>query len=175
MKVARLLILAGVFAVLASDPVLAKDWSNPIIKDPGTGLYTYQAVVPAEGADAVELMSRARGWAAVAYASAQHVVQLDDPVGQRLVLKGNVQVSRGWTAYVPVNHTLTIEAKDGRYRYILTDFAVAAYSVNGQPVEGTWWEKEHKFWERLDVQCRALLDGLQAAMTKPTPAADKGW
>lgn len=90
-------------------------------RDEETGRYALQDVVTVDGASADELFSRASAWIATVYTSANDVIQLSDKPAGRLIAKGNLENSyMGYPAWV--EHTLTIEVKDGRFRYVLTGF-----------------------------------------------------
>ena len=97
---------------------LAKDDAQPFPRDEA-GRARFQEVVQVEGATAVDLYGRARFWAAKAFVSAKNVIQLEDPTLGRLVLKGVVPEAYGGTTGVWFHFTLTIEAKDGRFRWTL--------------------------------------------------------
>lgn len=86
-----------------------------------TGRFQYQGVAPVEGATSSELYSRAKAWVATAYRSAKDVIQLDDPNAAKLIVRGNFHVAV-YTNDAWIRHTLTVEVKDGRFRYTLTDF-----------------------------------------------------
>jgi hypothetical protein len=74
-----------------------------------------------------ELYARARAWFAVTYRSGKDVIQLEDKENGKLIGKGAIKYTsrvfvgsegtKGWIYY-----TITIQIKDGRYKYELTDF-----------------------------------------------------
>lgn len=83
---------------------------------------TYQGVVSVPGVSRADIYSRAKAWVATAYNSAQDVIQLDDKESGRLIVKGNTIVpmrSLGMEFGMRVHNTLTIEARDGRFRYTI--------------------------------------------------------
>ncbi len=146
--------------------------------DPQTKLITYQAVVPVEGAPAAELYSRAKLWIANSYRSAKTVIDLDDKESGRLIVKGTftIPVPAGLiTKATTYRHQLTIEVKDGRFRYTLTNLvklqpdAPALYRE--WPLEGSVKEPfvGKKTWERIDAECRATIASLSKAMSAPAP------
>jgi hypothetical protein len=112
---------------------------------------------------------------AVTYKSAQDVIQLDDKDAGRLICKGNFQTT--WlTNQAWVRHVLTIEVKDGRYRYTLTDFVIDTGNWTAQ------LEDEHrivwgrrKLLERTAVHAEGLVAELKAAMTSQSPVGDDEW
>lgn len=113
-------------ALLVVAPAVAKKEKPPPpplpmpVSEDGTR-YEYTDVVEVEGADADELYSRAKAWVANAYHSAQDVIQLDDKDSHRLIVKG-VTTPSAFFGPTSVRHTLTIETKDGKYRYSLGRF-----------------------------------------------------
>jgi len=161
--------------LIAASLVGADDGIRRPPMDRDSGRYLYQAVVPVEGVAAAELYSRAKAWVAVTYRSANSVLQLDDASSGRLIAKGNYPVffmlNNAW-----INHTLTIEVKEGRYRYTLTDFVFD---------NGAWsapLEQDKKFvggrkglFARVCEAAEASVVSLAEAMKKPTPAADTKW
>ncbi|OON68852.1 DUF4468 domain-containing protein [Hymenobacter sp. CRA2] len=94
--------------------------------DANTQHYTYQGVVEVPGVNKDELYTRAYEWMAKTYRSANAVIQMHDKEAGRLVGKGAtiVPTERTLTMIAPgfVRHTLTLYIKDGRYKYVLTDF-----------------------------------------------------
>ncbi len=58
-----------------------------------------------------------------------------------------------------VDHKLTVEAKDGRYRYVLTDF------YSGRPLEDIRAKRYEEFLHRTNEECILLIASLERAMT----------
>jgi hypothetical protein len=147
--------------------------------DSDTHLITYQGVIEAPGVSKAVLYTRANAWVAKTYRSANDVIQMQDKDAGQLILKGLSRVtSRGANAGV-VRHTLTIYVKDGRYKYVLTDFthdASAAPNVaSGGPLEqaeanlfGFGGLGSKKTWadvkSQADIDARGLVADLQKAM-----------
>ena len=150
-----------VFALaLIASPTFAKD-KGPRIEPPRNdqGRFYYSEVVEVEGIDARELYSRARAWTARTYGSAQQVIEFDDQDKRRLIVKGKLSFS--WYRGYPttVDHKLTVEAKDGRYRYVLTDF------YSGRPLEDIRAKRYEEFLHRTNEECILLIASLERAMT----------
>lgn len=88
--------------------------------DPDTQKFTYAEVIEEPGTKA-DLYARAREWFVHAYKSADDVIQLDDKENGQIIGKGKFSVYLSMnTRYV--RHTVTIEIKDNKYRYIITSF-----------------------------------------------------
>jgi Domain of unknown function (DUF4468) with TBP-like fold len=134
------------------------------------GRFGCQAAVIVYGVSAKELYSRARAWVAAAYNSAPNVLKLDDPQSGKLIIKGVFPDSS-------VSHTVTIEFKDGKYRYALGDLIESPDSLNGY--EATPLEKAlggHGGMQNAKAgivrdEIRMLVIALTAAMQRPTPAS----
>lgn len=84
------------------------------------GQYHYQAVIEAPGAPD-QLYDRAMAWIALNYVSANDVVQLSDRENRQIIAKGAWSV-RQMLAAMWINHTLQIEAREGRYRVTYGQF-----------------------------------------------------
>jgi len=89
-------------------------------RDKDTGKVVFQEVVQVEGADAKELRTRAKTWVATTFHSAKDVIQQDEE--SRLILRTvhpfTKQEDRLESS---LWMTITVEFKDGRYRYQITD------------------------------------------------------
>lgn len=151
-----------------------------------------QEVVQAEGKTAAELYSAALAWVPTAFKSAKAVIELQDKDAGRVVLKGSVPWSRTpalmpWSFVGNVNFTVTVEVKDGRYRYSIDSFnAVFGTSAKtNQPSDSTYgpitdapkWEGkmvslgDQKNWAEHQKLARdtaaSLAASLKAAIAKP--------
>jgi hypothetical protein len=130
--------------------------------DPTTGLFQYQEVVTVEGATADVLFARAKGFVLDTYRSAKAVIDLDDPVLHRLAARGGFEVPYQG-GVVTVQHKLSLEVKDGRYRYALDDFVTLE---NHTHLEASW-VRASKLTARTAERCEALIAALKAAMSQP--------
>jgi uncharacterized protein with TBP-like fold DUF4468 len=167
-------MMATLFLVIPSVLAAAKEIKTPP-RDAATGRFAYQGVVEVDGISAADLYSRAKAWVATTYRSAKDVVQLDDTTAGRLIAKGNFAVS--WMMSPAwIRHTLTIEVKDGRFRYTLTNFEF----------DNTHWqaplEDEKKFmggrkslFAKVCDQSEATITELEAAMQKVSPVGGSDW
>lgn len=90
------------------------------------------AVVTVDSASASELHSRARRWFADAFRDAQEVIQVDDAAAGVLMGKGVARFNESGI----IRFTVTIESKDGRYRYEVKD--VRHEGVGGTYVNGVY-------------------------------------
>lgn len=80
----------------------------------------YQGVVHVEGYTSDDLYNALRARVALSYNSAQHVIQMDDKVSNKIVVKGIETYNfKLMSATVPnqFDYTLLLELRDNRFRY----------------------------------------------------------
>jgi hypothetical protein len=107
-------LLCSLLLCLFTMPALCQ--TMPVDKE--TGLITYSEVVKVDSANQKQLYKVAKLWVLNVYGSGRSANQLMLNDGDAtIMLKSSVA-----TGYGKVYYTLTIECKDGRYRYIFTDF-----------------------------------------------------
>lgn len=164
----------------------------PLPLDATTQRITYSAVVPAPGLSQAELYARARAWITTAYPQQNAQLTREDPATGQLQLQGT-QLVQLRTVYegVPrstyagvVRHSLSVYVKDGRFKYIFSDFVHDAQHTpnlrSGGPLEQ---ERANLFgyaglgsqrpWQDLKTQAlrnvRRLAASLQATLAPPQP------
>ncbi len=146
-------------------------------RDPDTGQFAYQGVIQVEGVSAHDLYKRAKTWVATEYKSANAVIQLDDAEEGRLIVKGGFDIVyaawAGTTAFM--SHTLTIETKDGRYRYLLTDFVYLPpnLSMALETVPSSYFGP--KIRRNTCAPAEALVKSLEEGMTRASPIGKDNW
>jgi hypothetical protein len=98
--------------------------------DSTTGKYTFQGVVKVDSTSKNELYSRAREWFAKTFNSANNVIQMDDKEAGKIIGKGCFKVRCGKWDWDDrkiergvINFTLSIYIKDGKFKYVITDFS----------------------------------------------------
>lgn len=166
MRHARFPATVGLLALLAAAPAKQE---GLLPRNEQTGKYALEEVVHIQGAAVDELFRRASAWVTATYASASDQLQLSDKPAGRLIAKGHLVNSyEGKPAWV--EYTLTIEVKEGRYRYVVTDF------VFTNAFWGIHLEEEEKLkggfkkpLEKFRAQVLALAEDLRVAMLKPAP------
>ncbi|MBL6448541.1 DUF4468 domain-containing protein [Fulvivirga sp. 29W222] len=129
------------------------------------GLYTYQEVVEATG-DAQELYGKAKEWFVNSYKDANAVIQLEDAEKRKLIGKGVINVVHTMVGR-DVYHTVTIEAKDGRYRYTIDHFIID-WITDGRhtPLEKYKGKPgSKKMFERVDEEVQDLIATLKTHMS----------
>jgi len=157
-------------------PIAAAD--NPaslVPKDPATGRYKYQGVVTVDGVPSDELYRRAKAWVAAAYESSTDVIKLDDQPGGQLIARGSFTVPF-FLGFAWVKHTWTIEIKDGRYRYTLTDYLFDTGSWSAPLEEDKSFIGTRKsIFTRVRDNSEGMIVGLKEAMLKPSPSMSSDW
>jgi hypothetical protein len=158
------------------------DVKHPIPVNDETGKFFYRGIVEVPGISKTALHRRAKAWVAQGYRSAPHVLKLDDPEGG-LIIKGQYQVPFMFGKYA-VYHTLTIDLKDGRYRYTLTGLEVLNLTLGGFPNTPTPLEERslfrgfgyrEKFLGLVDENARSTIASLRQAMSSAGTTGDDKW
>lgn len=89
--------------------------------------FKFEDVVQTDGVSRVDLFNRARAWFASTFRDSKAVLEVNDPQAGELTGKGGFPFSsRNFIGSAAVqgrvSFTITVLVKDGRYKYILTDF-----------------------------------------------------
>ena len=156
-------ILFGVVPAAADE----EDSESMFPRNEETGRYEFQEVVTVEGVGADELLRRARAWAESDYRSiAKGVRQSGYKDKGRVTVRGNT--STKWMLdTVQIHHSLTIEAREGRYRYTMTDFDLEAPSFtadleNREDV----WPRRRGLLKRTAADVEEILASLKESMER---------
>ncbi len=147
--------------------------------DDDTQLITYQEVIQENGTQK-ELYDRAVKWAKSFYHNPTEVIRSQDTKNFVLTMRGSVRIyshlkdGSKITKNV-VYYNFTIQCREGRYRYTITDFNEKATAAS--PIE-KWLDTENPKWDpecyinlqEVDEQIQALIsslvDGMQPAVEK---------
>lgn len=158
---------------------------------------TFTEVVKVDSADHTELFNRARSWFNENFRSSKDVLNIADKETGELAGKGLTQFYSSnfigsATVRGVIRFAVTIQVKDGRYKYIITDFtheatAAGTYTydfgliTNDEtcphkiPMTSKKWQ--NKIWTELQRKSRsegeALATSLKSAMNKPSFNNDK--
>ncbi|MGI4832155.1 MAG: DUF4468 domain-containing protein [Janthinobacterium lividum] len=176
--------LASAAALVGYDPADA----DPLPLSATTHRLTYEGVVQVPGTSQADLFARARRWVSEAYNQQNAELTREDATSGQLQLRGTrlAQVYQDFQG-VPrasyagvVRHSLTIYVKDGRYKYVLTDFVHDAEGVPNLRSGGALEQKRaslfgyaglgsYQTWAELKTDAlrdaRTLVASLEAAMT----------
>ena len=165
-------VLAMAAVVSAAGP------AKPFPRD-DKGNVRFQEVVPVEGATLAELHARAKLWAARTFKSAKDVIQLDDQQAGRLILKAAHRDVYGGTEPVWYNFTLTVESKDGRYRWTLDQVEYSPSPGRGWPIERELTKQGIGVFTRTAIHERfrlaAVALGTDLAVAMKTPDSKDEW
>lgn len=141
--------------------------------DDKSQLITYQDVVQ-ENATAKVLYDRALKWVKSFYHNPSEVIKSQDATNYVLKMRSSVRIyshqkdGSKLTKNV-VYYNFTLQCREGRYRYIITDFNEKATAAS--PIE-KWMNPEDPKWDpecyvnlqEVDEQIRALIDSLMDGM-----------
>ncbi len=150
-----------------------------------TKLITYQDVVPMKAEPAV-LYDRAFEWAKHFFQNPTKVIQTADKERGVIVCRSNMKIHTtakdGKTEVMAgiVTYELKIEARDGRYRYTITNFTCK----NGQVTQACeqwldsskpeWTPVRNKHLEEVDTHIKALIESLENGM-EPKEEVKDDW
>ncbi|HKR04873.1 MAG TPA: DUF4468 domain-containing protein, partial [Bacteroidia bacterium] len=111
----------------ASIPAIAQDSTYKMPVNTETKLISYNKVVPVDSIDKNELYQRALNWANTFYKNPTDVIREKDPAAGKIVCKHRFKITNpprkdGFVKDAGlVIYTLSLQFKDGRYKYDLTE------------------------------------------------------
>jgi hypothetical protein len=161
-------------------------------------VFEISEVVNLENTNVSELYTRGRQWFISSFNDSNSVIQLDDPNQGIIIGKGNFSyeptifsgsnLTRG-----RVNFVISLELKEGRYRYILkdfthygkvgteTDFGVITDDIEfpyGKLLQGSQKWKS-RIWidikEQVLRNSEYIISSLKDSMEKPSITTDEDW
>ena len=151
--------------------------------DAETQLITYKAVVQESGSPK-DLYDRACSWVKSFYKNSSEVIKSQDAEKFEIVMRSSVRIyshqkdGSKLTKNV-VYYDFTLQCRDGRYRYVITNFNEKATSAC--PIE-KWMNPEDTKWnpecylnlQEVDEQIQALISSLAKGM-QPVQNKDDEW
>jgi len=180
-----LTIIIIMFAIDAS----AQTW--PIDKE--TNKFTFTEVINVDSATKNDLYLRAREWFAKTYNNSKEVIQVDDKDAGKIYGRGAISV---FVTQIGIPHDnglvyydISINVKDGRYKYTLTNFYHDATTAekgvgsggaleNEKPACGGWGMFQ-KSWDTIKSKSNAktllIIDDLKQYMAKAKPSPKETW
>lgn len=154
------------------------------------GKIIYTEVIPIEGKNQGELHILAREWFAKSYNSANNVIQMDDKESGKIIGKPLMGVyHKGFGQDHPsgdIHYTISINTKDGRYKYEVTEFYHTGNGV-GVPAMGACENlinpKKKRFVKtfdyyllQMDTNVNSLIASLKTAMaSETTTTTNEDW
>tara|TARA_R110002167_G_scaffold242708_1_gene448316 strand:+ start:282 stop:791 length:510 start_codon:yes stop_codon:yes gene_type:complete len=140
-----------------------------------TGKVSYEGVVKVEGASATDLYIKANEWFAMAFNSANNVIQMQDKDAGKIIGKGLFKVAKSGYPNGVFDFTIMFTAKEGRYKYVITDIS---HDKRGSNLNGSGGAIENdkpacgsmkmgkKHWGKLKEKARIELTALSDELTK---------
>lgn len=130
-------------------------------------------MIPVDSVSGVDLYSRAKKFVAVNFNSGKAVTQLNDDNTKTGIGKGitTTLVNPGLGTRVPikVDYTFTIQCKDNRYKYSITDFLIENSTAIKTTLEDEGWQKKkgpRKMWGEIEQQLYSDMNGLIVLLKK---------
>jgi len=173
--------IISILFVFNSIQLKAQNW--PI--DPETKQIIFTEVVAVDSVSKDELYLRAKEWFAKTYNDSKEVIQLSDKEAGKIIGKGVYLAyyhSIGLRNGGLVHYTLTVIAKDGRYKYELTDLYHESTGAENGTGSGGYLQNEKaacggfllnkKIWDEIKLttydKCNSLIESLKTSMNKKT-------
>ena len=129
------------------------------------GVVIYTGVIQVDSVDKSTLYTRAKKWFIDNYKSAKDVIQLDDKENGEITGKGNFKIYY-YTREPYISHTISFFVKDGRYKYIITNFSYTdnqsdKFSIENFPKS---WAGKKKLYSKVDEEAKALIISIEKFM-----------
>lgn len=179
MKQIKQLFFCSVFTLLSVSIAFGQNETQKLPINSSTGKITYSEVVAMK--DSVsknELFGRAKTCFVNLFKNSNKVIQNEDKENGIIIGKGN---QRFYVKFMGMNSdaglmefTLTIATKDGKYKYVITDFYLseAGHKMEDGKLKG--WNQ--KIWDSVvfqtDAMAKDLIASIKTGMSKPTPKSD---
>ena len=132
-------------------------------------VYEATQVLAADSIKADILYSRAMEWVALNYKSAKDVVQYSNADAKKIIIKGNFPIfiflKDGW-----IGHTLTLEFKDGRYKYCYNNLTYISPGTGEMAFESNMLSKK-KLLDKTNDKIVASIENIDAYL-KAAPKKD---
>jgi Domain of unknown function (DUF4468) with TBP-like fold len=159
---------------------------NPLPVDDETKLITYKKVTEVAATSKTELYNRAFAWANVYYKNPANVIREKNAEEGKLVLKARYKIynepdkkTKVATDAGDVQYTLTLECKEGKYRYVLNN--IGWQQISAFPAE-KWMDTKNQYYtkawdyylKQTDENVKKILADLEKAMlTAPKVKKDE--
>ena len=154
--------------------------------DNSTNKITYEYVVEVPATSAEELYQRALQWFRSNYKNPSEVIRENDSVQKKIVGKPRFRISNPpnkdgtKTDAGVVQYTITISARDGRFKFELTDFNWK--QVSNYPCE-RWYDKDlpsyskayDEYIRQTDNNIQSVIGSLKNAMTNEKASKKDNW
>lgn len=169
------------FANAQNEP-LVTPYAVPL--DTITNKITYEGVIDVKGVAADELYNRFYNWFKTFYKNPTEVIRENDSTTHKIVGKPRFRIANppdkqgNRTDAGVAQYTITVLAKDGRFKYELTDFSWKVISVF--PAE-KWLDTKssgyvpayNDYLQQLDKNSIDVIGALKKAVTETKPVKNK--
>jgi hypothetical protein len=149
-----------------------------------THLISYEEVIQVKDLSAQQLYNRALAWFRKYYKNSSEVIRDNDIVNYKITGKPRFKISNlpdkegTKTDAGLVQYSITISAREGRYKYELTEFnwKQASYYPCEKWMDtssGYYNNNYPEYLHRLDANAQTLIADLKNSMASDNPAKDK--
>lgn len=160
-----------------------KSFCQDIPVDADTKLITYKDIVQVNGTK-TDIYNRALEWINVEYKNPVDVTRVKNVANGVIELVHRIDLYKTEKEVRrpagTVDYTLKIEVKEGRYRYIFTNFLL--HDVSRMPIE-KWLDKTDKkydpvfelYLQQVDTRVKELIVSLKSGMIPPVEPKKDEW
>ena len=128
------------------------------------------------------MFNRAKSFLLKKYISSSDIINLADINNGEIITKVSdiyTEIGKAWIEDNTVEYTITIEIKDGRYRYTFTDFIhkylIGKYTtLEVRPLESTFNVYEKQMWKATHETVSQIIIELKQAI-EGKPKVDGDW
>ena len=191
MRKIRYCILLGITTLFLTSSAFGQKETPNLPIDSLTAKIVYSEVIHVDSlVMKQELFSKAREWFAKAYKSSTNVIQMEDKESGKIVGKALMQVYYKNRQDGYINYTISIQVKNGRYKYEVTDFyhtgqggSIPDFGLCEKMINssdkyfGISMQKNYNSClYQMDKNIKDLISDLKSAMaTKPQNLAKDKW
>lgn len=150
-------------------------WSQIYRIDPDTRKLTYSEVTEVPGTSKEELYSRALRWFELEYEYAQEVVMTEREEEGELTIRHRMPLKVRMGAVGEAHYTLTLSVRDGKYRYLITDFSFQHPNRQPMAYENHLLSPQLKIFARTDEKMQLLIASLHQKMIRKVTASGEEW
>jgi hypothetical protein len=150
-------------------------WSQIYRIDPDTRKLTYMEVTEVPGAPKEELFSRARMWFELEFAYGLEVSMTEWEEEGELVIRCRMPLKVRIGAVGEAHYTLTLSLRDGKYRYLITDFSFQHPNRQPMAYENHLLRPQLKIFAKTDEKMQLLIASLHQKMIRKVSVSANTW
>lgn len=140
---------------------------------------TFSEVVEVDSLSKKQIYNLSKEWFAHAFNSAQNVIQYENAEEGKLIGKGTFKYKgkpmvSGTNSTGPVTFTITIESKDNRYKFTLTDFSHSLGVVPQDKPKGIMNVAMKDLWKDCNKESEEIINSLKKYITNKS-VSDNNW